>query len=104
MKAPGSTEEKLPSLSQLKHPFSVHELKARVREFLTFLRRWPALIADNFPLPEERIAWRTLAQASLKLGMTGFGGGIAILSQIRRVVVRERRWMSEEEFLDAVSL
>jgi chromate transporter len=104
MKAPGTTEEKAPTLSQLKHPFSVGELKARAREFLAFVRSLPAIVAEAFPLPEERIGWRTLAQASLKLGATGFGGGIAILAQIRRVVVRERKWMTEEEFLDAVSL
>jgi chromate transporter len=52
----------------------------------------------------ERVEWRALARAFLKLGAIGFGGGIAVIAQIRRLVVRERRWMSEEEFLDAVSL
>ena len=104
MKAPSSTEEKPPTISQLKHPFSLGELKARVFEFVAFLRTWPAYLVNYFPLPDEGIAWRALAQVSLKLGATGFGGGIAILAQIRRVVVREKRWMTEEEFLDAVSL
>ena len=38
------------------------------------------------------------------MGATGFGGGFAILGNIRRVVVRQKRWMTEHEFLDAVSL
>lgn len=76
-------------------------LKTRLREFSVFVRRW---IAEQFPLPEERIPWRALAETFLHLGATGFGGGIAVIGQIRRVVVRERRWLSEEEFLDAVSL
>ncbi|MBI1764704.1 MAG: chromate transporter [Acidobacteria bacterium] len=76
-------------------------LKTRLREFSFFAREW---IAEQFPLPEERIAWRALAETFLHLGATGFGGGIAVIGQIRRLVVREREWMSEEEFLDAVSL
>jgi chromate transporter len=47
---------------------------------------------------------RSLVRAFLKVGTTGFGGGIAVIAQIRRLVVREKRWLSENEFLDAVSL
>ena len=56
------------------------------------------------PRQETSMDWRTLGLAFLKLGVIGFGGGIAVLSQIRRLVVRERKWLSENEFLDAVSL
>ncbi|MFN0109249.1 MAG: chromate transporter [Blastocatellia bacterium] len=66
-----------------------------------WLREW---IADQFAPAEVRVEWRPLARAFLKLGTTGFGGGIAVISQIRRLVVHQKRWMSEEEFLDAVSL
>lgn len=47
---------------------------------------------------------RLLGWVFLKLGLTGFGGGIAVIAQIRSLVVSERQWLSEEEFLDAVSL
>ena len=104
MKASGSNEEKPPTISQLKHPFSARELKARLSEAFRVLRTVPARLADAFPQPEHPVGGRALAQAALKLGATGFGGGIAILAQIRRVVVREQRWMTDEEFLDAVSL
>jgi chromate transporter len=40
----------------------------------------------------------------MKLGATGFGGGIAVIAQIRRIAVRDHQWLSETEFLDAVSL
>ena len=66
-----------------------------------WLRDW---IADQFAPAEVRVEWRQLARAFLKLGTTGFGGGIAVISQIRRLVVHQKRWMTEEEFLDAVSL
>ncbi len=104
MKASGSNEEKLPTITQLKHPFSASELKARLSEAWRVLRTLPARLADAFPQPDNPVSGRMLAQTALKLGATGFGGGIAILAQIRRVVVRERKWMTDEEFLDAVSL
>ncbi|MGH9754630.1 MAG: chromate transporter [Blastocatellia bacterium] len=53
---------------------------------------------------EERVDWRALAKTFFKLGATGFGGGLAVIAHIRRVVVYKNRWMSEDEFLDAVSL
>ncbi len=65
------------------------------------LRDW---ISDQFAPDKARVEWRSLAKTFLKLGATGFGGGVAVIAQIRRLVVRERRWLSEEEFLDAVSL
>ncbi len=48
--------------------------------------------------------WRILINPFLKVGTTGFGGGIAVIAQIRRLVVQQKRWLSDEEFLDAVSL
>jgi len=40
----------------------------------------------------------------LKIGLTGFGGGFAVLSQIRSVVVLERRWLGEHDFVEALAL
>ena len=45
-----------------------------------------------------------MSRTFLKLGATGFGGGLAAIAHIRQLVVRERRWLTDEEFLDAVSL
>jgi chromate transporter len=53
---------------------------------------------------DERVEWRALARTFFKLGATGFGGGLAVIAHVRRVVTYERRWLSDEEFLDAVSL
>jgi len=64
-------------------------------------RKWiPRLTIQS----EERVDERALAKTFFKLGATGFGGGLAVIAHIRRVVVYNNRWMSEEEFLDAVSL
>jgi len=40
----------------------------------------------------------------LKIGLTGFGGGFAVLSQIRHIVVLERRWLGENDFVEALAL
>jgi len=68
---------------------------------LVIWRKW---LTIPFAQGEERVEWRALARTFIKLGAVGFGGGLAVIAHIRRVVVYERRWMSEEEFLDAVSL
>jgi chromate transporter len=79
----------------------INELKAISVTCLKQIRDW---VADQFAPEEARVNWRALAKTFLKLGATGFGGGVAVIAQVRRLVVRERRWLSEEEFLDAVSL
>lgn len=40
----------------------------------------------------------------LKIGASGFGGGFAVLSQIRHLVVLERRWLTEHDFIEALAL
>src|SRR5215475_64393 len=64
-------------------------------------RKWTTRLATR---GAERVDERALAKTFFKLGLTGFGGGLAVIAHIRRVVVYKNQWMSEEEFLDAVSL
>ena len=45
---------------------------------------------------------RELARLFTKLGVIGFGGPAAHIALMRDEVVRRRRWMSDEEFLDLV--
>ena len=40
----------------------------------------------------------------LKIGLVGFGGGIAVLAQIRALTVHKRRWLTDSEFAEAVAL
>src|SRR5574338_357217 len=40
----------------------------------------------------------------LKIGLVGFGGGVAVLAQIRAVTVRKRLWLTDSEFAEAVAL
>lgn len=40
----------------------------------------------------------------LYIGLTGFGGGLAVIAQIRVLAVRQRRWFTEHEFAEAFAL
>jgi chromate transporter len=76
----------------------------RLRQYIALVREF---IASQLPEKTEEVPkeeWRTLIKPFLRVGATGFGGGIAVIAQIRRLVVSQKRWLSEEEFLDAVSL
>jgi len=52
----------------------------------------------------RRPALRELFRESLTLGTIGFGGGLAVLSQIERRLVVQRRWIRERLFLEAAAL
>lgn len=77
------------------------EWQAALREGWQQARAW---LGEQLAPHEALVDGRQLAQAFFKLGATAFGGGIAVITQVRRIVVRERRWLSDGEFLDAVSL
>ena len=40
----------------------------------------------------------------LKIGLVGFGGGVAVLAQIRTLTVRKRRWLTDSDFAEALAL
>ena len=40
----------------------------------------------------------------LKIGFVGFGGGFAVISQIRSLVVHQRRWLSDQDFTAGFAL
>ena len=40
----------------------------------------------------------------LKIGTVGFGGGLAVISNIRTLAVQQRRWLTEQEFASGFAL
>lgn len=72
-----------------------------LRSGLRSLQQW---MAAPPAMKSAEVSPRILVRTFLIMGMTGFGGGMAVIAQIRRVVVRQQRWLTDEEFLDAVSL
>src|SRR5512136_901551 len=55
----------------------------------------------NSTAPKVRLSDIFLTFA--KIGLTGFGGGMAIVALTERVCVREKRWISSEEFLHGLA-
>lgn len=47
--------------------------------------------------------WFEMLKAALYIGAVGYGGP-AILALMKKVIVHEKEWISEEEFLNALSL
>src|SRR3982750_919162 len=39
-----------------------------------------------------------------KIGTVGFGGGLAVIAQIRALVVQQRRWLTDQEFAEGFAL
>jgi chromate transporter len=40
----------------------------------------------------------------LKIGTVGFGGGLAVIAQVRTLAVLQRRWLTEQEFANGFAL
>jgi chromate transporter len=54
--------------------------------------------------PASAIGTWTLFREALVLGVTGFGGGLAVLSQIEQRLVERRRWVSIRRFLETAAI
>jgi chromate transporter len=55
---------------------------------------------SNLPASSERGSLREVAGLFLKLGLIAFGGPAAHIALMRDEVVRRRRWVSDQHFLD----
>lgn len=55
----------------------------------------------NNTLPKVRLSEIFLTFATI--GLTGFGGGMAIVAMVERVCVREKGWISAEEFMHGLA-
>jgi chromate transporter len=55
----------------------------------------------NSTAPKVRLSEIFLTFATI--GLTGFGGGMAIVAMVERVCVREKGWISAEEFLHGLA-
>ena len=62
----------------------------------------PAGAAPSAPHPAGQVGLMSLGLAFLKIAMASLGGGLSAWAL--RVIVEERRWLTEEEFLAALTI
>lgn len=62
----------------------------------------PTGAAPTAPSPAGRVGLVSLGLAFLKIAMASLGGGLSAWAL--RVIVEERRWLTEEEFLAALTI
>src|SRR3989338_11369301 len=54
--------------------------------------------------PPSHYSLRDLALYFLKLGATGFGGPVALVSYMHRDLVEKKQWISEEDYKEGIAL
>jgi chromate transporter len=59
-------------------------------------------VAENPPLEHGRI--KDLTRYFLRLGLMGFGGPVALVGQMERELVGERRWLSKKQMREAIAV
>ncbi len=53
---------------------------------------------------QSPVRFRALAEVAFVTGAVAFGGGLAAIARLRRVVVGERGWMGEDAFVERVAV
>lgn len=51
----------------------------------------------------QRVKLTDIFLTFAKIGLTGFGGGMAIVALIERICVKEKQWIGSEEFLHGLA-
>jgi chromate transporter len=54
--------------------------------------------------PPERVPIRDLVLYYLRLGLLGFGGPVALVGQMERELVAERKWLTREEMREGIAV
>jgi chromate transporter len=54
--------------------------------------------------PAQRVPVRELVRYYLRLGLVGFGGPVALVGQMERELVGERKWLTKEEMREGIAV
>jgi len=54
--------------------------------------------------PPQRVPIRELVRYYLRLGLIGFGGPVALVGQMERELVGERKWLTKEEMREGIAV
>ena len=58
---------------------------------------------NNPPEPEQRVSMAEVFFVWLKIGLLSFGGPAAQIALMHKIVVAEKNWLSEKQYLSALS-
>ena len=64
----------------------------------------PKLVPPSPIAARERPSAGQFFRASVLLGMIGFGGGLSVLANIHGLVVQRKKWLTEREFANTVTV
>jgi len=65
--------------------------------------RTPLAIRTSMETTRKRVSLGEIFRTFLLIGITGFGGGMAVVALVERVCVREKEWVSNEEFMHGLA-
>jgi chromate transporter len=65
---------------------------------------WPRMDGHGSDAKRSRPGLAEYFRAALYLGVVGFGGGLSVLANIRALVVNKRRWLTEREFANTITV
>ncbi len=53
--------------------------------------------------PARTVSLREILKVFLIIGITGFGGGMAVVALVERVCVHEKKWVTHDEFMHGLA-
>src|SRR5713226_1553145 len=72
-----------------------------VKDYTPDIRGGPAMEAEK---TTERVPIRELVRYYLRLGVLGFGGPVALVGQMERELVGDKKWLSKEEMREGIAV
>src|SRR5713226_10780656 len=72
-----------------------------VKDYTPDIRGGPAMEAEK---TTERVPIRELVRYYLRLGVLGFGGPVALVGQMERELVGDKKWLSKDEMREGIAV
>jgi len=69
----------------------------------TLLHILPSCYNSDMETHSHNVSLSDIFLTFAMIGLTGFGGGMAIVAMVERICVREKEWISSEEFMHGLA-
>jgi chromate transporter len=74
------------------------------RSSVTLPKAWRGGLATDTDSTPRRIPIRELVKYYLRLGLLGFGGPVALVGQMERELVGDKKWLTKEEMREGIAV